>query len=132
MDVQTLMHNLTEELMCSVCMQLYKKPKLLPCLHVFCLKCLNDITSCPVCQDEVAVPESGAMETLPSCYYLKNLLDILAITESGNSKAYCGKCEDKEEASRYCFCCGGFWCNDCILLPWVPEGFFFFVAKLQL
>ena len=96
-------------------MQLYKKPKLLPCLHVFCLKCLNDITSCPVCQDEVAVPESGTMETLPSCYYLKNLLDILAITESGNSKAYCGKCEDKEEASLYCFCCGGFWCNDCIL-----------------
>jgi len=63
----------------------------------------------------VAVPENGTMETLPSCYYLKNLLDILAITENSSSKVSCGKCEDKEEASFYCFCCGGFWCNDCIL-----------------
>lgn len=116
MDVPTLMHNLTEELICSVCMKLYKKPKQLPCLHVFCLECLNNVTSCPLCQDEfeVAVPESGSMETLPSCYYLNNLLDILAITESSSSKVSCGKCEDKD-SSFYCFCCGGFWCNDCTL-----------------
>jgi len=117
MDVPTLMHNLTEELICSVCMQLYREPKRLPCLQVLCLECLNNVTSCPLCQDEVVVPESGTMETLPSCYYLKNLLDILAVTESSSSKVSCGKCEyrEEEEASFYCFCCGGFWCNDCIL-----------------
>ena len=110
------MHNLMEELICSVCMQLYIEPKQLPCLHVFCLECLNNVTCCPLCQDEVVVPESGKMETLPSCYYLKNLRDILAITECSSSKVSCGKCEkEKEEASLYCFCCGGFWCNDCIL-----------------
>jgi len=46
---------------------------------------------------------------------LKNLLDILAITESRSSKVSCGKCEGKKEASFYCFCCGGFWCTDCFL-----------------
>ena len=109
------MHNLTEELICSVCMQLYTEPKQLPCLHVFCIECLNNVTSCPLCQEKVAVSESGTVETLPSCYYLKNLLDILTITECSNSKVSCKKCEGQEEASSYCFCCGGFWCHDCIL-----------------
>ncbi|XP_078346713.1 E3 ubiquitin-protein ligase TRIM71-like [Oculina patagonica] len=123
MDVPTLMHNLKEEVSCSVCMQLYKEPKQLPCLHVFCLECLNNIArtsarhdkiKCPLCQIEVAVPESGTMETLPSCFYLKNLLDILAIKECSTSRVTCGNCEKKSEEASYCFHCGGFWCNFCL------------------
>ena len=123
MDVPTLMHNLTEEVSCSVCMQLYREPKQLPCLHIFCLECLNNIVrtsarhgkiKCPLCQIEVAVPESGTMETLPSCFYLKNLLDILAIKKCSTSKVTCGNCEKKSEEASYCFHCGGFWCNACL------------------
>ena len=123
MDVPTLMHNLTEEVSCSVCMQLYREPKQLPCLHIFCLECLNNIVrtsarhgkiKCPLCQIEVAVPESGTMETLPSCFYLKNLLDILAIKKCSASKVTCGNCEKKSEEASYCFHCGGFWCNACL------------------
>ena len=123
MDVPTLMHNLKEEVSCSVCMQLYREPKQLPCLHIFCLECLNNIVrtsarhgkiKCPLCQIEVAVPERGTMETLPSCFYLKNLLDILAIKECSASKVTCGNCEKKSEEASYCFHCGGFWCNACL------------------
>jgi len=123
MDVPTLMHNLKEEVTCSVCIHLYANPKQLPCLHIFCLECLNDLArtsarhgkvKCPICQTEVAVPESGTMETLPSCFYVKNLLDTLAIKECSTSKVTCGNCDEKSEEAAYCFHCGGFWCKLCL------------------
>ena len=123
MDVPTLMHNLKEEVTCSVCIHLYTNPKQLPCLHIFCLECLNDLArtsarhgqiKCPICQTEVAVPESGTMETLPSCFYVKNLLDTLAIKECKTSKVTCGNCDKKSEEASYCFHCGKFWCKDCL------------------
>ena len=104
-------------------MQLYTNPKQLPCLHIFCLQCLNNLArtsarggkiKCPLCQREVAVPESGTLETLPNCFHMKNLLDILAIKECNNAKVTCENCERKSEEASYCFHCGKFWCNDCV------------------
>ena len=123
MDIPTLMYNLREEVTCSVCMQLYTNPKQLPCLHIFCLQCLNNLArtsarygkiKCPLCQREVAVPGSGTLETLPNCFHMKNLLDILAIRECNKAKVTCGNCETKSEEAAYCFHCGKFWCNDCL------------------
>ena len=123
MDVPTLMHNLKEEVSCSVCMQLYTNPKQLPCLHIFCLECLNNLArtsarngkiKCPLCQREVSVPESGTLETLPNCFHMKNLLDILAIKECNTAKVTCDNCERKSEEAAYCFHCGKFWCNECM------------------
>ena len=123
MDVPTLMYNLKEEVTCSVCIHLYTNPKQRPCLHIFCLECLNDLArtsarhgkiKCPICQTEVAVPESGTMETLPSCFYVKNLLDTLAIKQCNTSKVTCGNCDEKSEEACYCFHCGKFWCKDCL------------------
>ena len=123
MDVPTLMYNLREEVTCSVCIQLYTNPKQLPCLHIFCLRCLNNLArtsaqngkiKCPLCQREVAVPESGTLETLPNCFHMKNLLDILAIKECNNAKVACENCGRKSEEAAYCFHCGKLWCNDCV------------------
>ena len=96
-------------------MQVYTEPKQLPCLHVFCRKCLNNVTSCPLCEDEVCEDVSGSNKTLPCCFYMKNLLDILAITECSSSKVTCGNCKMKSGETSYCFCCGEFWCDACIL-----------------
>ncbi|XP_078371453.1 E3 ubiquitin-protein ligase TRIM71-like [Oculina patagonica] len=119
MDVTTL----KKEVTCSVCEQPYREPKQLPCLHIFCLECLNNIArtsarpgkiKCPLCQIEIVVPESGTMESLPSCSYPKNILDALAIKECSTSKVTCGNCEMKSEETSYCFHCAGFWCNVCL------------------
>ena len=123
MDVPTLMYSLNEEVTCSVCMQLYTNPKQLPCLHIFCLQCLNNLArtsaqngkiKCPLCQREVDISESGTLDTLPNCFHMKNLLDILAIKECDTAKVTCGNCEMKREEASYCFHCGKFWCNDCV------------------
>ena len=41
MDIKTLLHNLREEVSCSVCYDIFTDPKHLPCLHSFCLHCLK-------------------------------------------------------------------------------------------
>ena len=124
MDVQLLLDNLKEEVTCSVCQELFRDPKQLPCLHSLCLNCLNRLAAtralnrkieCPVCRRETAVPECGTFETLPSSFYLNSLLDVLAIKQCDTSKVSCGNCDKKSEGSSYCFDCGKFWCQQCLV-----------------
>ena len=90
MDIKTLLNNLHEEVSCSVCMNTFTDPKTLPCLHVFCLHCLNgilrtsgrhDIIVCPECRKEIKFPISGNLEDLPTNFRINSLLDALAIKE---------------------------------------------------
>ena len=125
MDFQTLLHNLHEEVCCSVCMCKFTDPKQLPCLHNFCLQCLSRIqrTSgsratilCPECRLEVRIPGSGDLNALPTNFKINRLLDVLAIKECNTSGVKCGNCDKKSERSSYCFQCCSFWCDDCISL----------------
>ena len=123
MDIQTLLDNLNEDLSCKICYEIYKKPKQLPCLHSFCVACLNRLAEtravngkiqCPLCQREADVPESGTFENFPSSFYINSLLDVLAIKECGATRVTCGNCDKKSEQSSYCFDCGKFWCGECL------------------
>ena len=83
MDIQTLLNNLHEELSCSVCMSKYTDPKQLPCLHSFCLHCLNGIQrtsgrrdkiACPECRQEFKVPDNGNLAALPTNFRINSLM----------------------------------------------------------
>ena len=121
MDIKTLLDDLREETFCSVCMCKFTDPKQLPCLHSFCLHCLNEIQrtsgcrdiACPLCRREFRVPEDGN-QALPANFRINRLLDILAITECNKSGVKCGNCDKKSEHCFYCFQCSGFWCNNCV------------------
>ncbi|PFX12389.1 E3 ubiquitin-protein ligase TRIM71 [Stylophora pistillata] len=124
MDVKTLLDNLHDEVSCSVCMTTFAEPKILPCLHSFCLHCLNGIllrTSgrhdaflCPECRREVQVPSSGTLKDLPTNFRINSLLDVLAIKECHTTGVKCGNCEKSSRHSSYCFQCCAFWCDECI------------------
>ena len=123
MDIQTLLNNLHEEVSCSVCMSKYTDPKQLPCLHSFCLHCLNGIQrtsgrrdkiACPECRQEFKVPDNGNLAALPTNFRINSLLDVLAIKECNTTGVKCGNCDNRSKESHYCFRCCAFWCGECI------------------
>ena len=124
MDIKTLLDNLHVEVSCSVCMTTFTDPKTLPCLHSFCLRCLNgiqrtsgrhDTIKCPECRRESRVPGSGNLKDLPTNFRINSLLDVLAIKECHSSGVKCGNCDIRSVKSFYCFQCSVFWCDDCII-----------------
>ena len=123
MDIQTLLNNLHEQVSCSVCMCKYTDPKQLPCLHSFCLHCLNGIQrtsgrrdkiACPECRQEFNVPDNGNLAALPTNFRINSLLDVLAIKECSTTGVKCGNCDERTKQSHYCFQCYAFWCEECI------------------
>ena len=123
MDIKKLLHNLREEVSCSVCSDIFNNPKQLPCLHSFCLHCLKqwhrtshgrDTIRCPKCQAVSRVPESGDLKDLPTSFYLNGLIDVLAIKECRSSQVRCGNCEKKSSETSYCFHCCIFYCDECV------------------
>ena len=123
MDIKTLLDNLHEEVSCSVCMTTFTDPKQLPCLHSFCLHCLNgilrtsgrhDVITCPECRRESRVPVSGNLKDLRTNFRINSLLDVLAIKECNSTGVKCGNCHRRRAQSLYCFQCCAFWCDDCI------------------
>ena len=125
MDIKTFLHNLHEEVSCSVCMTKFTDPKQLPCLHSFCLHCLQRIQqtngiretiSCPECRQNFRVPGDGDLSALPTNFRINSLLDVLAIKECNTSGVKCDNCDKRSGESNYCFQCCYFWCDDCISL----------------
>ena len=122
MDIKTLLANLHEEVSCSVCMVTFTEPKQLPCLHSFCLHCLegiqrtsgrHDVITCPECRRESQVP-GGKLKDLPTNFRINSLLDVLAIRDCNSTGVKCGNCDKRRVESFYCFQCYSFWCDECI------------------
>ena len=122
MDIKTLLANLHEEVSCSVCMVTFTEPKQLPCLHSFCLHCLegiqrtsgrHDVITCPECRRESQVP-GGNIVDLPTNFRINSLLDVLAIRDCSSTGVKCGNCDKRKVESFYCFQCCSFWCDECI------------------
>ncbi|XP_056135734.1 tripartite motif-containing protein 2 [Lampris incognitus] len=70
-------------LICSICLDRYENPKVLPCLHTFCERCLQNYIpahsltlSCPVCRQTSILPEKG-VAALQSNFFITNLMDVL-------------------------------------------------------
>ena len=124
MDVQQLFNNLKKEAECPLCIETVKNPKTLPCLHSFCLECLEKLAGftrrqlqttikCPVCQTSFQIPEENTFNNLPTSFHLNRLVDVLALKESSAQAQKCDSCEDNNTATSYCFVCHNYLCEDC-------------------
>jgi len=68
---------------CPLCLEQFDNPKSLPCLHAFCLKCLQDCfkdnvpedeVQCPMCRKEFHIPVDG-LESLQHHFIVQQLID---------------------------------------------------------
>ena len=104
--------------LCPICQEDPKNPRLLPCIHSFCLKCLGDYcrdklpgdyVPCPVCRSEFQIPKNGAAG-LPVRTHAEEPLKVAQLDE----ERYCEKHED-ERIKVYCFDCNVDVCAMCCL-----------------
>ena len=124
MDVQQLFTSLKKEAECPLCLETVKDPKTLPCLHSFCLLCidkhagyakrkLETTIKCPVCQACFQIPEGDTFSGLPTSFHLNRLVDLLALRDDSEEAQRCSSCEENNTATCYCFVCQNFLCKDC-------------------
>ena len=123
MDIKTFLDNVYEHVCCPVCTNRLTNPKLLPCLHAFCLHCLQRIQAtsgirdtilCPECRRNFTIPGNSDINTLPTNFRLNSLLDALPVTGCKTRGVKCGNCDKTRQQSAYCFTCCSFWCDDCL------------------
>ncbi|XP_077379760.1 tripartite motif-containing protein 2 isoform X2 [Festucalex cinctus] len=79
-------------LICGICLERYHNPKVLPCLHTFCERCLQNYIpahsltlSCPVCRQTSILPEKG-VAALQNNFFITNLMDVLQRSPAGRRR----------------------------------------------
>ena len=112
---------LDSQLECSLCLDNFKEPKLLPCFHVFCKSpCLEKLVAkdgqslqCPTCRQLVPLPAKG-VSGLQSDFHIDHLFEIRDVFNKAaeSTDTQCDSCEDGK-ATGYCRDCGDFVCDDC-------------------
>ncbi|KAL9963675.1 hypothetical protein ACROYT_G027202 [Oculina patagonica] len=138
----SLAEDLSKELECAVCLEQYKEPKVLPCLHSFCKKCLEGLLTketknvqmsriegtaaqarskkvqvwkitCPTCRISVEIPQ-GQIDSLPVNFFLNNLLSVVALHEdSSHAGVQCDICDSGDPPVKRCSTCCSFLCEFC-------------------
>ncbi|XP_078604056.1 E3 ubiquitin-protein ligase TRIM56-like [Branchiostoma floridae x Branchiostoma japonicum] len=112
---------------CKVCYEPYKIPKVLACLHTFCLECLEQSVEkqgernrvfCPTCRTPTSLPEGGVTK-LKDNFFVESLRDTVDIYRKIHSKhedVMCSNCLENspEAASARCLSCDEFLCPDCV------------------
>ncbi|XP_062617189.1 mucin-4-like [Saccostrea cucullata] len=88
-----LMQEISDQFLhCKICLEPYKSPKTLTCLHTFCSECIqqhvdsentrsryslyNRHVTCPLCRKRTEIP-TGGVRRLPDNFLLANLTEVI-------------------------------------------------------
>ena len=113
---------------CAACSKRYSDPRLLPCLHSFCLACVKEKllleggkgaegkVCCVTCKHTSPLPEKGT-EGLPQNVHLNYEAKIGEYVSKIHSEEClnCDECDRSEPQpiTSFCCTCRGFLCTDC-------------------
>lgn len=101
-------------LKCGVCLERYRRPKLLPCFHTYCQQCVEKLADskpsfpCPACRTVVVIPPGGAANLQANFYLEKDL----AKQEAKEGKM-CQLCTKGTQAQYKCVQCHQLYCAPC-------------------
>ncbi|KAJ7332856.1 hypothetical protein JRQ81_015036 [Phrynocephalus forsythii] len=104
-------------LTCKICYDLYLVPKILPCLHSYCLGCLdplveNGTVQCPECCLQTQVPEGAA--GLKTNFFINGLLELFQMKCNKDLECtVCSNVQHSAAATSRCLDCKDFLCQTC-------------------
>ena len=112
------LRKLDSQLTCAVCLGRYTEPKMLPCLHIYCKKCLDELVQlggelkCPSCRKPTRLSERGT-SGLPTAFYINSLLEIDAVLKK--EATVVPLCHDHNDRPKdlYCESCETHICFKC-------------------
>ena len=119
------LEELEKEITCAICQEHYTDPKILPCLHYYCKKCILKLTlrtatnqpfSCPECRKETTLPEGG-VEELKTAFFINRFKSKVSALERvhGKVEVKCEECTDSgDRAEAFCRQCAVFICGECV------------------
>ncbi|XP_071854633.1 E3 ubiquitin-protein ligase TRIM33-like [Apostichopus japonicus] len=118
--------------LCSVCLDQYKEPKQLPCLHRYCRNCLKTVIQassggklkCPLCKQEYVIPENG-VDDFKTDFHMNSMLEFIQLQKSFENKDIkkCVSCFKNTKVSAYCFKCRDYLCGQCCKVHVISKMF---------
>ncbi|KAK7491975.1 hypothetical protein BaRGS_00016821 [Batillaria attramentaria] len=128
MSLSSDLAGVDNRLECNICLDLYVKPKLLPCSHTFCEPCLEKLAArhrrgmgsnqeqrfpCPDCRATVVVPKNGVSGFNTNFYIADDV-------ERMRARQMCNVCSDTNtgrgnRASSFCQDCKYSFCKECLV-----------------
>ena len=106
---------------CSICLEEFKEPKQLPCLHRYCRECLGaviqnqvQLLECPLCKTKCDIPEEG-VDGFKTDFHMKSMLQFIQLQKSLENEEIrdCVGCSKKLKVTAFCFKCHDFLCEEC-------------------
>ena len=114
------------EITCPICQEHYTEPKVLPCLHYYCKKCILKLVlrpkssksfHCPECRCEATLPEGG-VDNLKTAFFVNRLISKVTTLQRAHGKVEvkCEFCTASSNAEAFCRQCSCFICYECVQL----------------
>ena len=123
--VKTSVSDLEKEVTCAICRDFYDEPKVLPCCHYYCRKCIYNIAlrtgldqpfPCPECRVDTQLPQSS-VDKLPTAFFIRRMQDLYSkLKQAQTVKAgdVCEMCTVGSGVCAYCQQCSQFICEKCV------------------
>ena len=123
--LENSLDDLESEITCPICQEHYTEPKVLPCLHYYCKKCILKLAlrtqsgksfHCPECRCEATLPEGG-VDNLKTAFFANRLKSKVTTLQRAHGKVEvkCELCTASSNAEAFCRQCSCFICNECVL-----------------
>ena len=128
-SAMTQLNDITE---CCICLKTFTDPRMLPCIHTFCLQCLKDLADksntktrdalpCPVCRNEFTIPNDG-IQDIQTNFFMAGMIEVRnALSKSKIEALLCDICKVNSEshavnipeATNRCLVCQENLCESC-------------------